>query len=53
MAASAGMIVYMAYKNKENRINRFLYLVPVAVIIVVSVIVFVSGGDYYFVFETS
>ena len=55
MAASAGMIVYMAYKNKENRINRFLYLVPVVVIIVVSVIifVFVSGGDYYFVFETS
>ena len=51
MAASAGTIVYMAYKNKENRINRFLYLGPVAVIIIVSVVVFVSGD--YFVFETS
>lgn len=51
MAASAGMIVYMAYKNKENHINRFLYLVPVAIIIIVFVIVFVSGGGY-FAFES-
>ena len=34
MAASAGIIVWLAYQNKKRTINRFLYLVPVVVIFI-------------------
>ena len=34
MAASAGVIVYLAYQNKKKSISRFLYLAPVAAIFV-------------------
>ena len=34
VAVSVGVILYITHKNKEKRINRFFYLVPVAVIIV-------------------
>ena len=40
IAVSAGAILYLTHKNKERRINRFLYLVPVAVIIAVTVYTF-------------
>lgn len=40
MAASAGIIVYLAYKNKQKQINRFLFLVPVAVIFIALAILF-------------
>lgn len=32
MAISVGVILYLAYQNKKKRINRFLYLVPTALI---------------------
>ena len=35
MAISTGMILYLAYKNKKKTINRLLYLVPTALIIVI------------------
>ena len=36
MAISTGFIVYLAYMNKEKKkyLNRFLYLIPVAVLII-------------------
>jgi len=40
MAVSAGAIVYLAYQGKTKHINRFLYLIPVAVIFVAIVILF-------------
>jgi len=40
MAVSAGAIVYIAYQGKTKHINRFLYLIPVAVIFVAIVILF-------------
>ena len=33
VAVSVGVILYITHKNKERRINRFFYLVPVVVII--------------------
>lgn len=42
LAASAGMIVYLAYQNKEKHINRFLYLVPTVIIFTVLLILFSS-----------
>ncbi|MDH5463721.1 MAG: CAAX protease [Nitrosopumilus sp.] len=33
MAISVGVILYLAYQNKKKNINRFLYLVPTALII--------------------
>ena len=44
MAAAVGIIVYLAYKNKTKQLNRFLYLVPVGVILVSLVILFVSDS---------
>jgi hypothetical protein len=38
MAASAGMIVYLAYQNKKKPINRFLYLIPVSVIFIATIV---------------
>jgi len=40
MSVSAGVLVYLAYQNKKKQINRFLYLVPVAIIFVSLVIMF-------------
>jgi len=40
MAASAGIIVYLAYQNKKKHINRFLYLIPVSTILVSTIILF-------------
>ena len=34
MSISAGMIVYIAHENKKRNVNRFLYLVPAAVILI-------------------
>ncbi|WP_316507269.1 type II CAAX prenyl endopeptidase Rce1 family protein [Nitrosopumilus sp.] len=46
MAASAGMIVYLAYQNKKkNYVNRFLYLVPAIVIIIIATVILLSNGD--------
>ena len=42
MAASAGMIVYLAYQNKKKYINRFLYLVPTMIILIAILILFSS-----------
>ena len=51
MAASAGMIVYLAYQNKTKRyVNRFLYLVPVAVILVITIIIIFLSDSYDFTF---
>jgi len=44
MAAAVGIIVYLGYKNKKKQINRFLYLVPVAVILIGLVILFVTDS---------
>lgn len=44
MAASVGVIVYLAFKNKARQINRFYYLIPVAVIFVSLAILFVTGS---------
>ena len=40
MAISAGVIVYLAYQDKKKHVNRFLYLIPVAVIFVAIMILF-------------
>jgi hypothetical protein len=40
MAISAGMIVYLTHTNKKKDVNRFLYLVPVTVILVAIAILF-------------
>ena len=42
MAASAGMIVYLAYQNKKKYINRFLYLVLTVIIFIAILIMFSS-----------
>ncbi|WP_297593270.1 CAAX protease [Nitrosopumilus sp.] len=34
MAISIGIILYLAYQNKKNKINPFLYLVPTTLIII-------------------
>lgn len=44
MAASVGVIVYLAYQNKQRHVNRFLYLVPVAVITVALIILFATDS---------
>ena len=33
MATSVGIILYLAYQNKKKHVNRFLYLIPTAVIV--------------------
>ena len=33
IAASVGIILYLAYQNKKRHVNRFLYLIPTAVIV--------------------
>lgn len=38
MAAAVGIIIYLAHTNKKKQINRFLYLIPVGVIISALVI---------------
>jgi multisubunit Na+/H+ antiporter MnhC subunit len=40
MAVSAGVILYLAYSHKKNNVNRFLYLVPTALIITALVITY-------------
>ena len=40
MAASAGIIVYLAYQNKKKQINRFWYIAPITTIFVSLVILF-------------
>jgi hypothetical protein len=40
MAISAGMIVYITHRNKKKDVNRYLYLVPVTVILVAIAILF-------------
>jgi len=42
MAISVGVILYLAYQNKKKRINRFLYLVPTALIMFA---IFLSYSD--------
>ncbi|AJM92113.1 CAAX protease [Nitrosopumilus piranensis] len=44
MAVAVGMIVYLAFKNKTRQINRFYYLIPVAVILVSLAILYVTGS---------
>lgn len=36
IAASIGMIVYLTYQNKKKRLNRFLYLIPIVVILIAT-----------------
>ena len=40
MSISAGMIVYIAHENKKRTINRFLYLVPAAAIMIAVAMLF-------------
>ncbi|QMU54781.1 MAG: CAAX protease [Nitrosopumilus sp.] len=40
MAVSAGTIVYLTHTNKKKDVNRFLYLVPVTVILIAIAILF-------------
>jgi len=40
MAISAGAIVYLTYQDKKKHLNRFLYLIPVLVILIATVILF-------------
>jgi len=40
MAISVGAIVYLAYQNKKKYRNRFLYLIPVAIILIATLILF-------------
>lgn len=40
MAISTGIILYLAYQNKKQKINPFLYLVPTALIILVMFLSF-------------
>ena len=40
MATSAGIIVYISYQNKKKYVNRFLILVPVAIIIIATLVLF-------------
>ena len=46
MAISAGMIVYLAYQKKKKPFNRFLYLVPVAIILTAMVILFLNDSIF-------
>ena len=46
MAGAAGIIVYLAHQNKKKPVNRFWYLVPVAVIFVA--IIFLFSNDVVF-----
>ena len=51
MAAAAGMIVYLAYQNKKKKhINRFLYLVPSAAILVITILIIFLSDVYGFDF---
>ena len=43
IAIAAGDMLYLAYQNKNRCINRFLYLIPAAVILAVSIYMFSSG----------
>jgi hypothetical protein len=46
MAISAGLIVYLAYQNKKKHVNRFLYLIPVVIILLAIIISF--SNDFVF-----
>jgi len=46
MAVSAGVIVYLAYQSKKKHINRFLFLIPTAIIFI-AIIILISS-DYVF-----
>lgn len=46
MAASAGLIVYLAYKNQKKQVNRFLYLAPVSVIFISFFVLFLTGDIF-------
>lgn len=36
MAISVGVILYLVYQNKKKYFNRFLYLIPVAIILIMT-----------------
>ena len=42
MAASAGIIVYILYQNKQKYVNRFLILIPVTIIIIATIVLFLD-----------
>ena len=44
MAVSSGIILYLAYCNKKNHVNRFLYLVPTVLIILAIIIAYHSNS---------
>jgi hypothetical protein len=46
MAAAAGIIVWLAYQNKKHTINRFLYLAPVAAIIVALFVLYFENFGF-------
>lgn len=44
MAVAAGVILYLAYCNTKNHINRFLYLVPTVLILLAIVIAYYDNS---------